>query len=205
MAFDPRKATVRVSTAIQSAQELAEQQQHRLLRPLHLLKSLLEESDGLMKPLLQKLGTPLDRLLPMVASELERLPQSTGSSDPVSASAELVRVLNEARRLSDEMGDEYTSTEHLILALATVEDQAKRLLSLNGIELADLQRVVREIRGGQTVKDQNPEDKYQALEKYSVNLTARAREGKIDPVIGRDEEIRRTIQVLSRRTKNNPV
>ena len=205
MAFDPRKATVRVSTAIQSAQELAEQQQHRLLRPLHLLKSLLEESDGLMKPLLQKLGTPLDRLLPMVASELERLPQSTGSSDPVSASAELVRVLNEARRLSDEMGDEYTSTEHLILALATVEDQAKRLLSLNGIELADLQRVVREIRGGQTVQDQNPEDKYQALEKYSKDLVELARQGKIDPVIGRDTEIRRVIQVLSRRRKNNPV
>lgn len=205
MAFDPRKATVRVSTAIQSAQELAEQQQHRLLRPLHLLKSLLEESDGLMKPLLQKLGTPLDRLLPMVASELERLPQSTGSSDPVSASAELVRVLNEARRLSDEMGDEYTSTEHLILALATVEDQAKRLLSLNGIEVADLQRVVREIRGGQTVQDQNPEDKYQALEKYSKDLVELARQGKIDPVIGRDTEIRRVIQVLSRRRKNNPV
>ena len=205
MAFDPRKATVRVSTAIQSAQELAEQQQHRLLRPLHLLKSLLEESDGLMKPLLQKLGTPLDRLLPMVASELERLPQSTGSSDPVSASSELVRVLNEARRLSDEMGDEYTSTEHLILALATVEDQAKRLLSLNGIEVADLQRVVREIRGGQTVQDQNPEDKYQALEKYSKDLVELARQGKIDPVIGRDTEIRRVIQVLSRRRKNNPV
>ncbi len=205
MAFDPRKVTVRAAAAIQSAQELAEQRQHRLLRPLHLLKSLLDESDGIMKPLLQKLGAPLQRLLPMVEGELDRLPQSAGSSDPISVSAELNRVLNEARRRADEMGDDYTSTEHLILALAAVQDQAQRLLSLNGIEQGDLERVVQEIRGGQTVQDQNPEEKYQALEKYGKDLVELARQGRIDPVIGRDTEIRRVIQVLSRRRKNNPV
>lgn len=205
MAFDPRKVTVRAAAAIQNAQELAERRQHRLLRPLHLLKSLLEEPDGIMKPLLQKLGAPLQRLLPMIDGELDRLPQSAGSSDPISVSAELNRVLNEARRKADAMGDEYTSTEHLILALAEIQDQAQRLLSLNGIEYGDLERVVQEIRGGQTVQDQNPEEKYQALEKYGKDLVELARQGRIDPVIGRDTEIRRVIQVLSRRRKNNPV
>ena len=205
MAFDPRKVTVRAAAAIQNAQELAERRQHRLLRPLHLLKSLLEEPDGIMKPLLQKLGAPLQRLLPMIDGELDRLPQSAGSSDPISVSAELNRVLNEARRKADAMGDEYTSTEHLILSLAEIQDQAQRLLSLNGIEYGDLERVVQEIRGGQTVQDQNPEEKYQALEKYGKDLVELARQGRIDPVIGRDTEIRRVIQVLSRRRKNNPV
>ncbi len=205
MAFDPRKLTIKAGEAIQRAQELVEQKQQRFLRPLHLLKSLLEEPDGLMKPLLQKLGVAIPRLQQMVDGEIGRLPQSSGTGEPVGASPEAMKVLNAAKKLADSLGDEYTSTEHLLVGLAQVEDQAKRLLSLNGVEEKDLLEAIKSLRGGQTVQDQNPEDKFQALEKYGKDLVQLAREGKIDPVIGRDTEIRRVIQVLSRRRKNNPV
>ncbi|MEY3175176.1 MAG: Chaperone protein ClpB [Planctomycetota bacterium] len=205
MAFDPRKLTVKAGEAIQRAQELVEQKQQRFLRPLHLLKSLLDEPDGLMKPLLQKLGVSIPRLQQMVDGEIGRLPQSSSTGEPVGAGPEAMKVLNAAKKLADEMGDEYTSTEHLLVGLSQVEDQAKRLLSLNGVEEKDLLAAIKTIRGGQTVQDQNPEDKFQALEKYGKDLVQLAREGKIDPVIGRDTEIRRVIQVLSRRRKNNPV
>lgn len=205
MAFDPRKLTVKCAEALQRAQELAEQSSHRFLRPIHLLKSLIDEQDGLVRPLLQKLGVHLPQLERMVDGELSRLPQSSGSQEPVGAGPEAVKVLNAAKKQADSMGDDFTSTEHLLIALAQVEDQAKRLLSLNGIEEKDLLEAVKTLRGGQTVQDQNPEDKFQALEKYGKDLVQLAREGKIDPVIGRDTEIRRVIQVLSRRRKNNPV
>ncbi|MBL8811134.1 MAG: ATP-dependent chaperone ClpB [Planctomycetaceae bacterium] len=205
MAFDPRKLTVKCTEALQRAQELAEQNSHRFLRPIHLLKSLLEEEDGLVRPLLQKLGVHVPQLERMVDGEMARLPQTSESQEPVGAGPEAMKVLNAAKKLADSMGDEFTSTEHLLVALAQVEDQAKRLLSLNGIEEKDLMEAVKSLRGGQTVQDQNPEDKFQALDKYGKDLVQLAREGKIDPVIGRDTEIRRVIQVLSRRRKNNPV
>ncbi|MCA9009105.1 MAG: ATP-dependent chaperone ClpB [Planctomycetaceae bacterium] len=206
MAFDPRKLTVKASEAIQRAQELAEKKEHRILRPLHLLKSLLDEEGGLMTSLLQKMNVKLPQLRRMVDGELDRLPQSSSSSGVgVNAGPEAMKVLNAAKKQADSMGDEYTSTEHLLVALTQVEDQAKRLLHLNGVDEADLLEAVKHIRGGQTVQDQNPEDKFQALEKYGKDLVVLAREGKIDPVIGRDTEIRRVIQVLSRRRKNNPV
>ena len=206
MAFDPRKLTVKASEAIQRAQELAEKKEHRILRPLHLLKSLLDEEGGLMTSLLQKMSVKLPQLRKMVDGELDRLPQSSSSSgEGVNAGPEAMKVLNAAKKQADSMGDEYTSTEHLLVALTQVEDQAKRLLHLNGVDEADLLEAVKNIRGGQTVQDQNPEDKFQALEKYGKDLVVLAREGKIDPVIGRDTEIRRVIQVLSRRRKNNPV
>lgn len=206
MAFDPRKLTVKASEAIQRAQELAEKKEHRILRPLHLLKSLLDEEGGLMTSLLQKMNVKLPQLRRMVDGELDRLPQSSSSSgEGVNAGPEAMKVLNAAKKQADSMGDEYTSTEHLLVALTQVEDQAKRLLHLNGVDEADLLEAVKNIRGGQTVQDQNPEDKFQALEKYGKDLVVLAREGKIDPVIGRDTEIRRVIQVLSRRRKNNPV
>jgi ATP-dependent Clp protease ATP-binding subunit ClpB len=205
MAFDPRKLTVKAGEAIQRAQELVEKKQQRFLRPLHLLKSLLEEPDGLMKPILQKLGVSIPRLQQMVDGEIGRLPTTSGTGEPVGAGPEAMKVLNAAKKLADSMGDEYTSTEHLLVGLSQVEDQAKRLLSLNGVEEKDLLEAIKSIRGGQSVQDQNPEDKFQALEKYGKDLVQLAREGKIDPVIGRDTEIRRVIQVLSRRRKNNPV
>ncbi len=205
MAFDPRKLTVKAGEAIQRAQELVEQRQHRFVRPLHLLKSLLQEQDGLVSPLLQKLGVNVVRLQQLVDGELGRLPQSSSAGEAVGAGPEAMKVLNAAKKQADVMGDEYTSTEHLLLALSQVEDQAKRLLSLSGVEERDLLEAVKGIRGGQTVQDQNPEEKFQALEKYGKDLVELARQGKVDPVIGRDTEIRRVIQVLSRRRKNNPV
>jgi len=205
MAFDPRKLTVKAGEAIQRAQELVEQRQHRFVRPLHLLKSLLQEQDGLVSPLLQKLGVNVVRLQQLVDGELGRLPQSSSAGEGVGAGPEAMKVLNAAKKQADVMGDEYTSTEHLLLALSQVEDQAKRLLSLSGVEERDLLEAVKGIRGGQTVQDQNPEEKFQALEKYGKDLVELARQGKVDPVIGRDTEIRRVIQVLSRRRKNNPV
>lgn len=206
MAFDPRKLTVKATEAIQRTQELAEANQHRIMRPLHLLKALQDEQQGIVRPLLQKMGAPVAQLNTMVEGELKRLPQSTGGGDePVGAGSELVKVLTAAQKQADSMGDEFTSTEHLLIALTQVEDQAKRLLHLNGIEQSDVLEAIKSIRGGQKVQDQNPEEKYQALEKYGRELVELARQGKIDPVIGRDTEIRRVIQVLSRRRKNNPV
>ncbi len=206
MAFDPRKLTVKATEAVQRAQDLAEKRQHRLMRPLHLLKSLLDEQQGIVKPLLQKMGVPFAQLVSMIDGELGRIPQSSGSTDePVGAGSELVKVLNAAQKQAESMGDQFTSTEHLLIALTQVDDQAKRLLHLNGIEQSDVLEALKVIRGGQTVQDQNPEEKYQALEKYGRELVELARQGKIDPVIGRDTEIRRVIQVLSRRRKNNPV
>ena len=205
MAFDPRKLTVKASEAIQRAQEIAEKRNHKFLRPLHLLKSLLDEEGGLMTSILQKMNIKIPQLQKMVEGELGRLPQYPPSEEPIGAGTEAMKVLTAAKKQADSMGDDYTSTEHLLIALTQVDDQAKRLLQLNGIEESDLQEAVKTIRGGQTVQDQNPEDKFQALEKYGKDLVQLAREGKVDPVIGRDTEIRRVIQVLSRRRKNNPV
>jgi len=206
MAFDPAKLTVKAAESVQRAQQLAEKKQHRLLRPLHLLKALIDEEQGIVKPLLQKMGVRLQSLSTMVDGELNRLPRtSSGSDEPVGAGTEAMKVLNAASKQADSMGDQFTSTEHLLIALTQVEDQAKRLLQLNGVEDSDVLEALKTVRGGQTVQDQNPEDKYQALEKYGRELVALAREGKVDPVIGRDTEIRRVIQVLSRRRKNNPV
>ena len=205
MAFDPRKLTVKASEAIQRAQEIAEKRNHKFLRPLHLLKSLLDEEGGLMTSILQKMNIKIPQLQKMVEGELGRLPQYPPSEEPIGAGTEAMKVLTAAKKQADSMGDDYTSTEHLLIALTQVDDQAKRLLQLNGIEESDLQEAVKSIRGGQTVQDQNPEDKFQALEKYGKDLVQLAREGKVDPVIGRDTEIRRVIQVLSRRRKNNPV
>ncbi|MEZ6061870.1 MAG: ATP-dependent chaperone ClpB [Planctomycetaceae bacterium] len=205
MAFNPEKLTVRAGQALRDAQELAENSSHRFLRPLHILKALLDEPDGIMKPLLEKIGANVAQLNSMVEGELNRLPQSSMSGEPVGAGPEAVKVLNAAQKHADSMGDEYTSTEHLLIALTQVEDQAKRLLELNAVREDDIRESLKQIRGGQTVTDQNPEDKYQALEKYGHDLVELARQGKIDPVIGRDTEIRRVVQVLSRRRKNNPV
>ncbi|HIK90768.1 MAG TPA: ATP-dependent chaperone ClpB, partial [Planctomycetes bacterium] len=179
MAFNPEKLTVKAGQALRHAQELAEENSHRILRPLHILKALLDEDQGIMKPLLQRVGVNVGQLASMVDSEIDRLPQSTGSDEPVSAGPEAVKVLNAADKQARDMGDEYTSTEHLLLALTQVEDQAKRMLALNAVNEADILEGLKEVRGGQSVTDQNPEEKYQALEKYGVDLVQSARDGKI--------------------------
>ena len=205
MAFRFDKLTVKAQEAVQLAQQNAEKAGHRSLAPLHLLQALLSETDGVVRPLVQKIGANFNQLTGMVDSELKRLPSSTGSNLQVGGSSELMQVFDAAQKLADQMKDSFVSTEHLLLALTKVEDAAKRVMALNGIEEKDLLQALQSVRGSQQVSDQNPEGRYQALTKYGKDLVELARQGKIDPVIGRDNEIRRVIQILSRRSKNNPV
>jgi len=206
MAFKFDKLTVKAQEAVQNAQRLAEQRNHQQIQPLHLLMALLEESDGVVKPLLQKIGVNQQQLSNMVDGELKRLPSvSSSNAQSAGASRPLMDLLDKAQTLAEQMHDQFVSTEHLLLALAEHDDQAKRLLELNGVKKQDILTALQTVRGGQTVTDQNPEDKYQSLERYGKDLVALAKQGKIDPVIGRDSEIRRVVQVLSRRRKNNPV
>ncbi len=206
MAFRFDKLTVKSQEAVQQAQSEAENKGHQQLLPLHLLKSLLIEEQGIVRPLLQKIGVKIPQLEAMVDGELNRLPKvSGGGTGQVAASREVMQVFDAATQAADQMKDQFVSTEHLLLGLTKVDDAAKRLLSLNAIEEKDILNALRTVRGSQQVTDQSPEDKYQALEKYGKDLVELARQGKIDPVIGRDTEIRRIIQVLSRRRKNNPV
>jgi ATP-dependent Clp protease ATP-binding subunit ClpB len=205
MAFRPDKLTVKAQEAIQAAQQIAESQGHAQLVPLHLLKALLDEQGGIVRPLMEKVGIRVPQLLGIAAADLNKLPRSSGGISQVGASTAIRQVLDKATELADGMKDSFVSTEHLLIALTQVDDQAQRVLKLNGVVEADVMNALKSVRGSQTVTDQHPEDKYQALEKYGKDLVALARLGKIDPVIGRDQEIRRVIQVLSRRRKNNPV
>jgi len=189
---------------VAAAQTLASAAGHPNLTPVHLLLALLDETQGIVKPLLEKAGADLGKLRPMLKSELEKLPRSSGGSGPA-PDQDLQKVLQLSSEIAENMGDEFISTEHLILALTQVESSAKRILQLTAIGEAEIREALQKVRGSAKVQDQNPEGQYQALEKYGIDLVARAKEGKLDPVIGRDNEIRRVIQVLSRRTKNNPV
>jgi len=205
MAFQMDKLTAKSQEAIQNTHQLAQEMNHRQLTPLHLLKSLLQESDGIPRAILTKLGANVSQLQTMVDGELKRLPSSTGSNVEITASRELMQVFDEAQKFAATLQDQFVSTEHLFVALTRVEDAARRLLKLNGIEEKEIVDAMKQVRGGQHVTDAHPEDKYQSLEKYGKDLVELARAGKIDPVIGRDHEIRRVVQVLARRRKNNPV
>lgn len=205
MTFRPDKLTVKAQEAIQRAQHLAESSSHQYVKPLHVLKSLLDEEQGVVRPLLEKIGANFAQLQNMVDGEIDRIPKVSGTGMQVAVSPEAMKVLNESAATADQMQDQFVSTEHLLLALTKIEDQAQRLLSMNGVEEDDVLTALQTVRGGQSVTDQTPEDKYQALQKYGKDLVELARQGRIDPVIGRDTEIRRVIQVLSRRRKNNPV
>ena len=204
MAFRFEKLTLKAQEAVQQAQELAAASGHAQLQPLHLLKALLDEREGVVRPLLDKVGAPLAQLTSMVDAELGRAPRTQGGAPPQPA-AELMRVFDAAQQAADAMHDEYVSTEHLLLALAKTPSAAQQTLKLNAIGEPELLKAMQQVRGSARVTDQSPEGKFQALEKYGIDLVARAASGKLDPVIGRDQEIRRVIQVLSRRTKNNPV
>ncbi len=205
MAFRFDKLTVKAQEAVQAAQHLAADRSHQQLLPLHLLKALLDEQQGVVHPLLEKIGANVGQLHAMLDSELDRLPKVSGAGFQVALSPVAMQVFDKAQERAESMKDAFVSTEHLLLALTQVDDQAGRLLELNGVEESDVLHALKAVRGGQQVVDQNPEDKYQALERYGRDLVELARQGKIDPVIGRDAEIRRVIQVLSRRRKNNPV
>jgi ATP-dependent Clp protease ATP-binding subunit ClpB len=204
MAFRFDKFTLKAQEAVQRAQELAADAGNPQIDPLHLLSALLSEEEGVVRPILDKIGVNRAQLDNIVRSELNHFPQASGGGPP-QPSPSLVQVFEAAQREAGTMKDDFVSTEHLLLALARVDSKARSTLKLNAVTDRDLLEAMRSVRGNQRVSDQNPEAKFQALEKYGIDLVQRAQQGKLDPVIGRDQEIRRVIQVLSRRTKNNPV
>jgi ATP-dependent Clp protease ATP-binding subunit ClpB len=204
MAFRFDKFTLKAQEAVQRAQELAADRGNPQIDPLHLLAALLAEDEGVVKPILDKIGVNRAQLDKIVESELNHFPKGSGGGPP-QPSQQLIQVFEAAQREAGTMKDDFVSTEHLLLALTKADSKAKSTLKLNAVGERELLDAMRAIRGNQRVTDQNPEAKFQALEKYGIDLVERARQGKLDPVIGRDQEIRRVIQVLSRRTKNNPV
>jgi ATP-dependent Clp protease ATP-binding subunit ClpB len=196
--------TLRAQEGIQAAIELAERNQHQQVEPEHLLAAMLDQPEGIVKPILGKLAVNVPVVLNDVQAAIGRFPQVKGGQQYFSP--RLTQVFNTAQKQAEEMKDEFISTEHLLIAIAGDNDgEAGKILRQHGIKRDDLLKVVEQMRGGSRITDQNAEQNYQALSKYARDLTEQARKGKLDPVIGRDDEIRRTIQVLSRRTKNNPV
>ena len=206
MAIRWDKFTVKAQEAVQRASELASERGNPELLPLHLLAALLEDREGIVPPVLEKIGVPVQQVLSQANAALDRLPKISGASAQPTLSNQVSRILDRAFKEADHFKDEYVSTEHLLLAIADEKsDPAQLLLGSHGADRDALLKALTTVRGNQRVTDQNPEGKFQALERYARDLTELARRGKLDPVIGRDEEIRRVIQVLSRRTKNNPV
>src|SRR5262245_28434683 len=200
------KLTVKAQEAIQAAQSLADQGNHQAIEPEHLLQALLQQQEGVVGPLLAKLGARPETLARQVQTEIDKLPKVRGGAGRQYASPRFEGVINRAWEEAERLKDEYVSTEHLLIAIAQEKGgAAARLLVAAGVSAESIYRSLVDVRGSQRVTDPNPEDKYQALQRYSKDLTDLARKGKLDPVIGRDEEIRRVVQVLSRRTKNNPV
>jgi ATP-dependent Clp protease ATP-binding subunit ClpB len=199
------KLTVKAQEAVQTAQGLADREGHQQIEPEHLLLALVQQEDGVVGALLAKLGARPEAIGRDVQAELRRLPKVTGSSGQ-HMGPRLKAVFDAAWDEMERLKDEYCSTEHLLVAIAQDADgPAGRILRQAGVTKDGIYRALVDVRGSQRVSDQNPEAKYQALERYSRDLTELARKGKLDPVIGRDDEVRRVVQVLSRRTKNNPV
>ena len=200
------KLTTRSQEAIAAAQRLAVARGQAALEPLHLLAALLEQPDGIAGPLLKAVGADPVDVRTKADAALRRMPSVSGATVPApSPSRELLRVINAAGEQASALGDEYVSTEHLLVGLADSEGEAGDVLTGAGATRDTLLAAFRTVRGNRKVTTPDPEGTFQALEKYAVDLTQRARDGKIDPVVGRDTEIRRVVQVLSRRTKNNPV
>src|SRR6187455_1473996 len=198
------KFTLRGQEAIQSAIELAEKKQNQQVEPEHLLAAMLEQPEGIVRPVLGKLGVNVPVVLNDVQAAIARFPRVEGGQQYFSP--RLSQIFTATQKQADKMQDEFNSTEHLLLAIAEEKDgDAGKILRQHGVARDDLFKVIEQMRGGSRITDQNAEQNYQALSKYARDLTEAARKGKLDPVIGRDDEIRRTIQVLSRRTKNNPV
>jgi ATP-dependent Clp protease ATP-binding subunit ClpB len=197
------KFTIKAQEALQAAQRRAESLDGAQLEPEHLLDALLIQEDGLVAPLLRKLGVPVESMRSELDEHLSGQPKVCGAQ--LALSPQLDKVFRDAQKEADQFKDEYISTEHLLLGIATSDGFAGKLLRQHGADKGDILKVLASVRGSQRVTDPNAEEKYQALKRYARDLTDLARRGKLDPVIGRDDEIRRVIQVLSRRTKNNPV
>ncbi|MCK4276629.1 MAG: AAA family ATPase, partial [Phycisphaerae bacterium] len=188
-----------------AAQVTAQEFDNQQLEPVHLLLALLTQQDGLTPKIIQKLGANVAALTEQVESEIRKLPKVTGGNTQPYSAAALTKVLQTAAREAKQLKDEYVSSEHLLISLAESGTPAGALLVEVGITKQEIYNTLVAIRGSQRVTDPNPEEKYEALERFGRDLSASAEQGQLDPVIGRDDEIRRVIQVLSRRTKNNPV
>jgi ATP-dependent Clp protease ATP-binding subunit ClpB len=200
------KFTVKAQEAVQRANNLASEHGNPELLPLHLLAALLEDKEGIVPPVLEKIGIGPQAVLSDVYREIEKLPKVSGEAAQAALSNAANKLLEQAFKEAANFKDEYVSTEHLLLAITHLkQDAAAKTLMQHGATYDAILKALISVRGSQKVTDQNPEAKYQALERYARDLTEQARRGKLDPVIGRDEEIRRVVQVLSRRTKNNPV
>jgi ATP-dependent Clp protease ATP-binding subunit ClpB len=203
MAFRPDRLTIKSQEALQAAQDIARERGQQELTPEHLLLALVRQKDGVVPPILQRAGASADRLERRIEETLDAIPKVSGGE--LYASPRLSKLLEAAWKEAQTLKDEYVSAEHLLLAAAEGDGAAKTILKEAGLTRANILAILKTVRGTQRVTDQEPEGKYQALERYCRDLTGAARGGKLDPVIGRDEEIRRVMQVLSRRTKNNPV
>ncbi|HMW33565.1 MAG TPA: ATP-dependent chaperone ClpB [bacterium] len=199
------KMTIKAQEALSKAQQLALERHHTQIEPEHILMAMLDDHDGTVPALIKKLGSPLATIRTQAESILDRMPRVSDTAQQVYLSGRASRILIEAGKEAEKLKDEYISTEHLLIAMAEESTESGKMLKGFGIWRETLYRALRDVRGAQRVTDQNPEGKYQALQKYGRNLNELARRSKLDPVIGRDEEIRRVLQVLSRRTKNNPV
>lgn len=203
MQFD--KFTLKAQEALATSQQLAMARKHTVVSSLHLLSAMLEDEQGLTTMILKKIGSNVDRIKEMTESELKRLATGQPGGQIMMPDPAYGQVVLDAQNKADKLGDEFLSIEHLLMSLADIKSDAKEILSVNSITTEQIGKAVQEIRGGSKVTDENPESKYKALERYGIDLIEMARKGKLDPVIGRDEEIRRCMQVLNRRTKNNPV
>src|SRR3981189_2300648 len=200
------KFTVKAQEAVQRANDLASEHGNPELLPVHLLAALLEDKEGIVPPVLEKVGAGPQAVLGDLYRELEKLPKVSGGAVQATLSNQANKLLEQAFKEAANFKDEYVSTDHLLLAITHLkQDVAQQILVRHGATYDAILKALTSVRGSQKVTDQNPEAKYQALERYARDLTEQARRGKLDPVIGRDEEIRRVVQVLSRRTKNNPV
>ena len=197
------KFTIKSQEALQQAVELVRRGGGQVIEAQHLLSSVLNIESSPAKFLFSKMGVSLERINEELTSELARLPKVSGGEPYLSREAN--DILTKAEDIASEMKDEYVALEHLLLALVEANSPAQKILQGAGVNAKDLKSAISELRGGSKVSSQTAEEQYQALEKYAINLCARAREGKLDPVVGRDEEIRRVLQILSRRTKNNPI
>ena len=199
------KLTTKFQQGLQEAKSLALAQDHQQIEPLHLLIAFLDQDGGIARPLLAKAGVRVDSLRSNLGRALEGLPKVHGTPGEVSLGRDLSNMLNLADKIAQKRGDTYIATEHFLLALLEDKGEAGRLLKEAGATVKDLEQAINDLHGGEKIKDANAEEQRQALDKYTTDYTERAAQGKLDPVIGRDDEIRRTIQVLLRRTKNNPV
>jgi len=199
------KLTSRLQQALGEAQSLALARDHNLIEPAHMLSALIDQRDGSVRPLLQQAGSNVPVLLRSISDALEKLPKVKGSAGQIAPSNGLVALINLADKAAQQRSDQFITSELIVLAILEQGGDLAEAVKKSGVTRVSLERAIERLRGGQKVNDPGAEDNRQALEKYTIDLTARAEKSKLDPVIGRDEEIRRTIQVLQRRTKNNPV